>query len=260
MKNHNPIKYACGGLLALAAILSAGCATSPSAPSGTAPGAEQPVMLARRADAPVRLDGKLDDPAWQKAAVYQLHKGLDRADPPLKEPGAVRLLWDADYLYVGVKYSDSDVVQEGATNQTPLYGTGDLVEVFLKPATSTWYWEIYGTPNGLQSVFWFASPGRRLLSSIKNHAMRDLKVAAEVRGTLNDWRDRDDYWTAELAIPAKELTQYGDAFGPGSDWRILIARYNYAIGLPECELSMAPQLTRTVFRLLDEYAVLKFEE
>jgi len=254
-------------IMGLAAVMMLSLAMGCARMSRCAAGPEQPaplalpeIMIARHTARPVALTGKLDDPAWRNALAYPLRLSADCGGVAPLEQGEVRLLWDTNYLYVGVKYEDSDVVQEGDRDQQLFYRSGDLVEVFLKPEKSSWCWEIYATPNGRQSVFWFAGPGRRLPSSFEKHAMRDLKVVADVQGTFNNWHDRDESWSAELAIPAKELAQYGDTFGPGAQWRVLIARYNYSIHLPECERSMSPQLSKTIYYLLEEYAVLKFEK
>lgn len=218
------------------------------------------VLVARFAPDPPVIDGRLDEPAWARAEPYPLQLGGDqeRADP--LEGGEVKLLWDHDFLYVAARLEDSDIVQEARRDQGHFYRTGDLLEIFLRPEESSWYWEIYVTPNNLKSVFWFPGPGRRLPSSFEKFPIEDMKTAARVEGVLNDWRVRDEYWTVEAAIPARALTAHGNRFGPGSRWRVLLARYNYSVHLDNRELSMVPRLSWTNFHLLDEYGVLRFEE
>ncbi|MBN1511491.1 MAG: hypothetical protein JXB13_05705, partial [Phycisphaerae bacterium] len=63
-------------------------------------------------------------------------------------------------------------------------------------------------------------------------------------GSLNAWRDRDDGWTLELAVPVSALNRYGASFGMDHTWTILVARYNYSVHLPERELSSMPGLPR----------------
>ena len=122
----------------------------------------------------------------------------------------------------------------------------------LWPEDRTWYWELYVTPHGRQSSFFYPSPGRMLPSTFRDH-MR-LRVAAQVDGTFNDWSDRDRGWTAEMVVPRQELTKRGEAWGPGAVWRIFVGRYNYAVHLPAVELSAMPAVSRTSFHLRDEFA------
>ncbi|MPN11464.1 hypothetical protein SDC9_158767 [bioreactor metagenome] len=124
-------------------------------------------------------------------------------------------------------------------DQEHLYTSGDLLEVFLKPASETWYWEIYANPKNARASFFFPGGGRALAGDFdrREHLMENLKVCATVDGTLNDWSDRDKGWTVEMAIPVTELTCFGAEVKAGSVWRFLIGRYNYSRWLEECEIS-----------------------
>ena len=89
-----------------------------------------------------------------------------------------------------------------------------------------------------------------------------MKVAAKIEGTLNNWEDKDKYWTAEMAIPVKDLTARGDSFGPGSHWVVLLARYNYSVYLPGKELTTALPFPKTAvgFSAYECWAELRFEK
>ena len=139
------------------------------------------------------------------------------------------------------------------------YKMGDLCELFLKPADKTWYWELYATPLGKKTTFWFPGRGRTGLPSNFTDYSSGLKVGAQVNGTLNKWEDKDAYWTAEMAMPIKDLTARGEKFGPEADWRILVARYNYSRYSKRQgpEHSTVPQLSKVNYHLLEEYAKLK---
>lgn len=216
-----------------------------------------PEVKAVYAKVPVTLDGKLDDAVWALAPAYELRLCEDRATAGdiLREAGRVRFAWNENYLYAAFEFTDSDVVAEGTEDGQYHFNLGDVAEVFLWPDAHTWYWELYATPNGKQSSFFFPSPGRMLPSTFKDHL--HLKVAAEIQGTLNDWSDKDKGWTAEMAIPVKELTARGEAWGPSASWRVLVGRYNYSVHLPKPELSAMPLLSKTSYHLRDEYAMLK---
>jgi hypothetical protein len=241
-------------LLALAALVAAGCATHPPAGSGGADGAAPPEVTAVHARAPVTIDGVLDDAVWRDAPVYTLtlSRAASAAGPALQEQGRVRFAWDATNFYMAVDFDDSDAVNESDADGGLLFNTGDLAELFLWPEEHTWYWELYVTPNNLQSALFFPGPGRKLPSCVGKHLT--TVIAAKVRGTLNDWSDRDRGWTAEMAVPVKALTARGEAWGPGSKWRLLVGRYNYSVHLPVPELSALPTLPKTDYHLRDSYA------
>jgi hypothetical protein len=240
-------------LFAALQVLCAGCRTVPldSAPP-------PPILMGVYAEAPVVVDGRLDEPLWQRAPAYALARSAAdcRNGTTPTEPGTVRLAWNAEYLYAAFEFTDSDVIEEGDADQLQQQKTGDVGELFLKPPNETWYWEFHVTPRGRKSAFFFPGKGRWGLPSGFDY-QSGLMAAAMVDGTLNNWQDRDRGWTAELAIPVRELTARGERFGPDSEWRVLAARYNYSRYLPEKELSSAPGLPRTGFHDLEHYARLR---
>ena len=56
---------------------------------------------------------------------------------------------------------------------------------------------------------------------------RGLRVTAHIDGTLNDGSDHDRGWTAEMAIPLKELATAGVPLDHDHPWTVLAGRYNY---------------------------------
>ena len=228
-----------------------------------ADGAARQKMIAKYTAAPVVVDGVLDDAAWQDAQVYPLYLGLDAAadGTALREAGEARIAWDNNNFYLGIRYTDSDIVQLCNHDQAMHYETGDLAELFLKPAGSTWYWELYVMPNGTKTSLWFPGAGHVGLPSALEYKML-FSVDAHCEGTLNDWKDKDTAWTGEMAVPIEELTRYGDDFGPGAAWTMLVGRYNYARYLPKRgpELSMTPQLPVTNYHDHAGYAALVLEK
>lgn len=231
---------------------------------------KRPVMKAKYVKN-LKMDGKLSDPAWKKAPEYSLELARDpytKQQPKIRaavgetqrEKGSVKLLWNENYLYIGVTMEDSDVVAEGEKDQTHLFLMGDTVEVFLKPADDTYYWELYGTANNKKTSYFYPSRARRLPSSFKYKPAKNITVIASVDGTRNDWQDRDNGWSVEIAIPAELLTQFGAKFNESSKWTILVARYNYSRYLQVVENSSAPRLSDLGNHVFEEYAELVLEK
>lgn len=207
------------------AIFVAGCTTTPEF--------DNLVVEAKYTTTPVKVDGKLDDAVWENATAYSFNSYNEAC----LQNGLVKFAWDKNYVYVGAELIDDDVVSTSKEDQSHLYKTGDVLEVFLKPSNDTYYWEIYGNPEGARSSLFFPSGGRILFPEADKYLMPDLKVGSKIAGTLNNWTDRDCGWSVEIAIPIKELTRYGAKVNEESIWRFLIGRYNYSRWLEKAELS-----------------------
>ena len=107
------------------------------------------------AEPPADLSGA----AWRNAPEYRFtpysagpwYQEIERVSGMrgrVLEGGAVRLLWNEKYLYVGVRMEDSDIVDEAVRDQTHIFTQADAVELFLKHEAYPCYWEIYGSAGG----------------------------------------------------------------------------------------------------------------
>lgn len=211
-----------------------------------------PVATAVRLAAPPSLD----DEAWNNVPAQRLAMLKDTGGATPLEAGKIRFAHDGTTLYVRFELEDTDIVQESNENQRHHYETGDVVELFLKPEGATWYWEFYATPNGRKTAFFYPGRGYKGLPSTLNYRS-DIQVAAQIDGTLNNWRDRDTGWTATMSIPLAELSAAGIPLNPATPWRVLVGRYNFGRYLPEPELSMYPSLTKLDFHRHEEWARLQ---
>lgn len=230
-------------------------------------------IIAMRTHNPVQIDGKLEESDWKKTPSYTLahaRKQFKYAAPDVKEffqngviePGTIRLLWDENYLYVGIEFRDQDILAEGTADQLYHYSMGDTAEIFIKPLNKTWYWEIYVTPSNRKTVFFFPSRGMLGIPSCfpKEPAIKRLKTGAVYFGTLNSPWDRDSKWTAEIAIPRKEIGTVGEQLAPNVPWKIFFGRYNYGRNLTQRELSSYPQQNNVDFHSHYDYGRLKMLE
>lgn len=234
--------------------LLAGC-TLPQAAPPPSPDPQPDAYMARYTDEAIDLDGRLQEAAWQEAPAYPFFLSSDAAGP-VREGGRIRLLHTQTHLILGAELTDSDVVQESHEDQQPHFKSGDVLELFLKPHEAPHYWELYVTPNGKKTVYFFEGGGRKFLPSAYAQDPSWLDVAASVQGSFNDPSNRDAGWTAEMAVPLAELAARGIPLQPGQPWQILVGRYNYTIHLPARELSMSPQLPRTSFHETREWGEL----
>ena len=90
-------------LLASALIL-----TSPKSHAEEPPVTREAVC--RWTDQPPTIDGQLDDPAWQRAAVIDHFPSFWKGtDPGPAHATKARLLWDNEALYYAAELTDADV-------------------------------------------------------------------------------------------------------------------------------------------------------
>ena len=206
----------------------------------------------------IQLDGVLDELIWKTAPVYplELPKNKQREGQQVQESGSVQVAWNETHLYFAFHLKDSDLVAEGTEDGLHHYNLGDVAEVFLKPKNQTWYWELYATPAGNKTSFFMVGRGRRGLESNFQYDC-GLTVAARCSGTLNNWKDRDTGWSAEMAMPIEDLKVHGDAFGPDAEWMIFFNRYNFSRYLSNKEQSMYPPLRNHDNHLYEDFSPLK---
>jgi hypothetical protein len=145
---------------------------------------------------PIRLDGRLDEPAWQRAERVSnfTQRELDFGQPATQRT-EVAILFDADALYVGFWGFDAEPSRIRAAQMARdfSWGSDDNFEVVLDPFDDDRNGYLFVTnPNGA----------------------RGDALVADNGGTINDdwdgvWdvraRRTDEGWFAELRIPFSSL-------------------------------------------------------
>jgi len=223
--------------------------------------AQKPSAVCRFIETPVKIDGILDEAAWQKARV------IDRFLIPvtLKEPISkteARIVYDTTHLYVGFKAYDEDVwgittERDSATCQE------DVLEIFFKPEPEKdpyYNFEI----NALGTVYDALTMKRGAAGNFRrwnSWNCKNLQVGISVKGTLNNWEDRDEYWCMEVAIPFASLpTLKGKTPKRGDVWIFHLSRYDYSVYLPAGpELTSCAPLSKADFHYYEDWIPLVFE-
>lgn len=152
--------------------------------------------------APPAIDGRLDDAVWGEAGVVT---GFRLRGSPTKasEQTEVRLLFDREHLYVGVRCCESamDAVKAVAEGRdsTALFDD-DTVEVFIGQRTDfkDSYWHIAFNANGA----WYDNV------ALERDYNLEFKHAVH-RGV--------DGWDVEIAVPLKNLGVHDPPLG--KSWR-----------------------------------------
>lgn len=200
-----------------------------------------PLAVCRRTpEGSVRIDGRLDEPAWANAATIRGFR-QSRTGEPAKLDTRVRMLWDAKYLYFGFDCDDTDVAAEITAHDGDLWKE-DVAEVFINPTgDEASYVEFEVSANGTfydasiaeyrpEVNFAVDSPHLDMMKTIRVFRAKDSPHAARVEGTLNDSSDTDRGWTCELAVSWSDLARGTNAgrLPPrdGDRWRMGIYRIN----------------------------------
>ena len=216
--------------------------------------------LCRYAPEPINVDGELNEPAWQKAAVLDFFIPVTGAKPESRTEG--RVMWDRNYLYVGFKAYDKDIWGY-YTERDSQTCNEDVLEVFLKTDVNQepyYNFEI----NALGTVY-DAFNIKRGAGGEDHHRWsrwncRGLKVAVKIQGTLNNREDVDEYWQMEAAIPFAALTTMKNRAPAENDvWLFHLSRYDYSVYLPKgVELSSCARLTEVDFHRYEDWLKLQF--
>lgn len=211
----------------------------------------------RWAATPPTIDGKLDDPVWEAAAVIDRFPAFwYRSDPGVTT--RARLLWDADALYFAATMNDADLKSFGTKRNDHLWN-GDVFEMFLKPAADRpAYYEFQVNPKSVILELPFAAKGDDF-AKLAALPPLGLSAAAAVDGTLDVAGDRDRGWSVEGRIPWSAFARTGGKPEPGSTWRFALCRYDYGPEGTEPVLTSSAPLRHRSFHRTEDYGRLRFE-
>lgn len=219
----------------------------------------------------LNADAEMSDPAWKQTPEYRLQCYRNFQHLPEKTVAAIetgkhevqvsaKLLYDDENLYIGCRIENDDIRTLDQRDQQRHYLTGDVFEIFLKPEKSNAYLELYATPSGNKSAFYF--PSRAFGGTIlidQQKLMPGIEVVAKVHGTLNDSSDTDQYWTAVMTISRKAVEKkLGVPLAPGHAWNILLAGYSFSANRTFGVNFSCPLLPQLNYHLYEYYAPLNF--
>lgn len=186
----NRFALACALALALPMSLNA------QTPAGSRTPDTKRTVRAARAGAGIRLDGNLDDAAWADAdRATDFIQAEPLSGQPATQQTEVRILYDADYLYICARMRDADLAHAVVN---------DIRKDFIEEEQDDF--------EVLLDTFSDKRNGYVFSTNLKG-ARHDRQVALEGREVNRSWdavwdvrtQQQADGWTAEMRIPFRAL-------------------------------------------------------
>lgn len=220
----------------------------------TAPSSVPPAIVVPEAATVPHLDATVEDPVWSRAAriaSLPLATGPQAAGRSAL-PTTVRLLWDADALYIRFDCLGGDAWAPFGDRWGAPHYQGDVIEVFLDPVgDARQFLELEVSPkNGLFSKLYLAtaepvsgSDGtlaadflRRDQWEVPDWRLDGLRNAAAILPPM----EGEAQWRVILRLPAASLLRRrGQAhFAAGMMLRANFVRYDYGTGSPRVLTAM----------------------
>jgi hypothetical protein len=166
-----------------------------------------------------KIDGTLNDPAWAKARVHDKYYVYFKPNPgPGKLKTTLRMLWNAQGLFIGITNFDSNMEKIKAVHTTKdsnKLWTDDCAEIYFDPnAESVGFTKF--TVNALGTL----SDMRRIDASVSLPSWSASGV--EVKTSRNK-----ESWIIEMFIPWSDL---GTPPQNGTLWKFCHVRYAWSSG------------------------------
>jgi len=184
-----------------------------------------------RAAQGVRVDGELNDPAWQSAPWTDDFVDIegDRKPRP-RFRTRVKMLWDDQFFYVAAEAEEPNVWGTLTKHDSVIFHDNDF-EVFIDPdGDNHGYYELEINALNTEWDLLLRKPYRDGGPAVDAWEVPGLKTGTHVAGTLNDGSDRDTGWTVELAIPWVALAEHANRPSPpkpGDQWRVNFSRVEW---------------------------------
>jgi hypothetical protein len=187
--------------------------------------------VAYRTVQPVKVDGRLDEPAWRAAAWSEDFVDIEGpAKPAPRFRTRAKMLWDSTNLYVAAELVEPDVWGTITERDAVIFRDNDF-EVFIDPDGDTHqYYELEVNALGTAWDLFLQKPYRDNGHALNGWDIHGLQVGTRVDGTLNRPGDTDRGWTVELALPWAAIGEAANSPAPprvGDQWRINFSRVEW---------------------------------
>ncbi len=189
-------------------------------------GSERPEYVVYRTAKPIKVDGRLDEGAWERANVMDLVLADSGGAP--RQVTQARVLWDDEYLYVSFHCEDSDIWGTITGRDKAIFAE-QVVEVFVDEDCDNYgYLEFEVSPrNAVLDIFILNRDGRT--KGLWDWDSDGWKTAVQVEGDPTQRGTADTSWTVEMAIPMMDFLMAPNLPPkPGDVWHANLYRIDRA--------------------------------
>jgi hypothetical protein len=196
------------------------------------------------ASGPVKIDGQLDEAAWQAVpwtADFADIEGAIKPKPRFRT--RAKMLWDDDCFYVAAELEEPHVWGTLTQHDTVIFNDHDF-EVFMDPDGDSH--EYYEFEINALNTGWdlrLKKPYKDGGPALNEWEIPGLKTAVHVNGTLNKSSDTDVGWTLEIAFPWKALAEFTGRKTPpaeGDQWRVGFSRVEWLMDIIDGQYRKRP--------------------
>lgn len=184
--------------------------------------------VAQKTTEEIQVDGKMDELSWEKAKWSEIFKDIE-GEKSATYNTRFKMIWDQHYLYFLAEIKEPHVWATLKKKDTIIFYNNDF-EIFIDPDGDTHNYYEYEM-NALNTIWdlFLSKPYRNGGYILGDWDFKGLKSAVHVNGTLNDSRDIDEGWTAEIAIPWSFVTPPGGTTDVPENkfWRVNFSRVNW---------------------------------
>ena len=243
------------------ALLALGALTiAPDEPKKAPEVAVQKTIECRWRNGAITIDGRNNEKTWDGAQPIESFV-VFWEKRKAKTKTTARLLWDDSFLYFLAEMEDSDLYAY-TKNKNGETWYDDVFELFFKPggegAKGLHYYEFQVNALNTQLELSLPSRGSGGYQRFAPLTKLGMESAVKLRGTLNDWKDKDEGWTVEGRIPWSAFEPTGGKPKPGDKWRVALCRYDYSAAFESPDLSSTAPLTVPNFHRYEDYGELVF--
>lgn len=179
-----------------------------------------PIYHCKRASAPVKIDGVLNDEAWAQAEPVRLKTHNDSGFSRFET--LVRLCYDDSFLYVGFDCPDTQIKAELLQRDDPIFDE-EVVEIFIDPDSDQFaYYEFEVSPRNTIYDAYVENPTGMKCELDPSWDCDGLRTAVRIDEATQNW-------SVEMAIPFSELKSAPNTPPKqGDHWRMNLYRIERA--------------------------------